>query len=84
MRRPSPWSTGSSPPAHQDARCRTRGPGGRRTFLLTHHGQRVTVYLLRDVLTRVCRQAAFPHATPHQLRHTYTTALVNAGVSLQA
>src|SRR5699024_12881964 len=24
------------------------------------------------------------HVTPHQLRHTYATALVNAGVSLQA
>ena len=58
---------------------------GRPTdFLLTHHGQRVSVYLLRDVLTRVCEQAGVPHTTPHQLRHTYATALVNAGVSLQS
>lgn len=58
---------------------------GRPTeFLLTHHGQRVSVYLLRDVLTRVCEQAGLPHTTPHQLRHTYATALVNAGVSLQS
>ena len=28
--------------------------------------------------------AGLDHITPHQLRHTYATALVNAGVSLQA
>ena len=28
--------------------------------------------------------AGIGHVTPHQLRHTYATALVNAGVSLQA
>ena len=53
-------------------------------FLLTHHGRRVTVYQLRDVMTRVARNAGLPHITPHQLRHTYATALVNAGVSLQS
>ena len=53
-------------------------------FLLTHHGRRVTVYQLRDVLTRVAHDAGLPHTTPHQLRHTYATALVNAGVSLQS
>jgi len=53
-------------------------------FLLTHHGRRLTVYQLRDVLTRVTRDAGLPHITPHQLRHTYATALVNAGVSLQS
>lgn len=53
-------------------------------FLLTHHGRRLTVYQLRDVMTRVTRDAGLPHITPHQLRHTYATALVNAGVSLQS
>lgn len=58
---------------------------GRPTeFLLTHHGRRVTVYYLRDLITRVTRDAGLPHITPHQLRHTYATALVNAGVSLQS
>lgn len=58
---------------------------GRPTeFLLTHHGRRVTVYLLRDLITRVATDAGLPHITPHQLRHTYATALVNAGVSLQS
>lgn len=53
-------------------------------FLLTHHGKRVTVWALRDLLTRVTDDAGLPHTTPHQLRHTYATALVNAGVSLQS
>jgi integrase len=58
---------------------------GRPTdYLLTHHGRRLTVYHLRDVMTRVTRDAGLPHITPHQLRHTYATALVNAGVSLQS
>ena len=58
---------------------------GRPTdFLLTHHGRRLTVDHLRDVLTRVTTDAGLPHITPHQLRHTYATALVNAGVSLQS
>jgi integrase len=58
---------------------------GRPTdYLLTHHGRRLTVDHLRDVLTRVTADAGLPHITPHQLRHTYATALVNAGVSLQS
>lgn len=58
---------------------------GRPTdYLLTHHGRRLTVDHLRDVLTRVTTDGGLPHITPHQLRHTYATALVNAGVSLQS
>jgi integrase len=53
-------------------------------YLLTHHGRRLTVDHLRDVLSRVTTDAGLPHITPHQLRHTYATALVNAGVSLQS
>lgn len=76
-----------------DRICSHRSPGrplrhprtGRPTeFLLTHHGRRVTADQLREVLTRVTQDAGLPHITPHQLRHTYATALVNAGVSLQS
>jgi integrase len=71
----------------------TRSPGrplrhprtGQPTdFLLTHHGKRVSVQALRDELARVAEAAGIDHVTPHQLRHTYATALVNAGVPLQA
>jgi integrase len=53
-------------------------------FLLTHQGRRVSVDTLRAELLRAAGEAGLSGATPHQLRHTYATALINAGVSLQA
>src|SRR6266511_155542 len=53
-------------------------------FLLTHQGRRVSKDVLRDELHRAATQAGLEPVSPHQLRHTYATALVNAGVSLQA
>ena len=53
-------------------------------FLLTHQGRRLSADTLRDELAKVTTQAGLPPVTPHQLRHTYATALVNSGVSLQA
>jgi integrase len=53
-------------------------------FLLTHHGKRLSPEALRAELSRAADQAGLGHVTPHQLRHTYATALVNAGVSLQS
>ncbi|MGH3121767.1 MAG: tyrosine-type recombinase/integrase [Streptosporangiaceae bacterium] len=53
-------------------------------FLLTHQGRRVSAYTLRDELHRAAAEAGLDDVVPHQLRHTYATALVNAGCSLQA
>lgn len=53
-------------------------------FLFTHHGRRLSQNALRAELARSANTAGIGHVTPHQLRHTYATALVNAGVSLQA
>ncbi|HEY2694779.1 MAG TPA: tyrosine-type recombinase/integrase [Pseudonocardiaceae bacterium] len=53
-------------------------------FLFTHHGRRLSQNALRAELDRACQRTGIGHVTPHQLRHTYATALVNAGVSLQA
>ena len=53
-------------------------------FLLTHLGRRVSAAALRDELARACQAAGLPKATPHQLRHTWATALINSGCSLQA
>ncbi len=53
-------------------------------FLFTHHGRRLSQNAVRAELNRAAGQAGLGHITPHQLRHTYATALVNAGVSLQA
>ena len=76
-----------------DRITRTRTPGralphprNRRPtqFLFTHHGRRLSQTAVRKELERSATIAGIGHVTPHQLRHTYATALVNAGVSLQA
>lgn len=56
----------------------------RAQFLFTHHGRRLSQNAVRAELERAADAAGLGHTTPHQLRHTYATALVNAGVSLQA
>jgi len=53
-------------------------------FLLTHQGRRLAADTLREELRRAGAQAGLEAVVPHQLRHTYATALVNAGCSLQA
>ncbi|MGQ0824669.1 MAG: tyrosine-type recombinase/integrase [Actinomycetota bacterium] len=53
-------------------------------FLFTHHGRRLAQQAVRAELARAGRAAGIGHVTPHQLRHTFATAMVNAGVSLQA
>jgi integrase len=53
-------------------------------FLFTHHGRRLSQNAVRAELDRAAEDAGLGHVTSHQLRHTYATAMVNAGVSLQA
>jgi integrase len=53
-------------------------------FLFTHHGKRLSAYALRDELNRAAASTGLGHLHPHQLRHTYATALVNSGCSLQS
>ncbi|PIE25766.1 MAG: integrase [Micrococcales bacterium] len=53
-------------------------------FLFTYLGRRLTQQGVRAELDRAATVAGLGHITSHQLRHTYATALVNAGVSLQA
>lgn len=53
-------------------------------FLLVHQGRRVSACALREELARAARDAGLGKITPHALRHTFATALVNSGCSLQA
>lgn len=53
-------------------------------FLFTHHGRRVSAGTLRDELKRAAEAAGVGPVVPHQLRHTFATALVNSGCSLQS
>lgn len=53
-------------------------------FLFTYLGRRLTQQGIRRELDHATETAGLGHVTSHQLRHTYATALVNAGVSLQA
>lgn len=53
-------------------------------FLFTHHGRRVSSGTLRNELKRASDAAGVGPVVPHQLRHTFATALVNSGCSLQS
>ncbi len=60
-------------------------------FLFVERGRRLSAYRLRHGLDDAVAAAGLRgrdntalHVTPHQLRHTYGTTLVNAGMSLQA
>ncbi len=60
-------------------------------FLFTERGRRLSAYRLRHGLDDAAAAAGLRgrdsqplHVTPHQLRHTYATSLVNAGMSLPA
>jgi integrase len=53
-------------------------------FLFTHHGRRISAGALRFELRRAAEDAGVEPVVPHQLRHTFATALVNAGCSLQS
>jgi site-specific recombinase XerD len=60
-------------------------------FLFTERGRRLTAFRLRRGLGDAAAAAGLRgrdgqtmHVTPHQLRHTYATSLINSGMSLQA
>ncbi len=85
MTRRSPSSIGSITATRSTGQPLAHPRTGRPTqFLFAHHGRRLSQTTVRKELARSAETAGIGHVTPHQLRHTYATALVNAGVSLQA
>ena len=73
-------------------RARPHPRTGRLTdFMFSERGQRLGPWRIRSGLDQAVATAALTGAdnrplrvVPHQLRHTYATTLVNAGMSLQA
>ena len=65
---------------------RTLPPDGASQFLLPRTwGRNVLCTDLRTALHTAAAQAGIPaHIVPHQLRHTYATTMLRAGVSLPA
>lgn len=53
-------------------------------FLFVTGGRRMGQGRIRRHLDRAAAAAGINHVQPHQLRHTYATTLVNAGMSLEA
>ena len=53
-------------------------------FLFSRQGRRLSPQVVRRELAEAATEAGLGPVVPHQLRHTYATALVNAGCSLQA
>ena len=86
--------------ANFDAWMAQRGPqralahprhGQPADFLFVERGRRLSAFRLRHGLDQAIAVAGLTgrdcqplRVTPHQLRHTYGTSLVNAGMSLQA
>ena len=64
----------------------TLSPAADNRFLLPYRASRVTLCQdLRRALTQAASRAGIAaHIVPHQLRHTYATTMLRAGVSLPA
>jgi integrase len=53
-------------------------------FLMVHYGRRISDHAMRAELRRAAVEVGLDGATPHQLRHTYATALEVSDVAADA
>ena len=58
--------------------------GAPTDFLFVEHGHQLGPVRVRNALNHAARDAGLSGVTPHRLRHTYGTELINAGMSLPA
>ncbi|MDE3110741.1 MAG: tyrosine-type recombinase/integrase, partial [Acidobacteriota bacterium] len=83
------WTPGNGEVRELIARLRflaTLSPAADNRFLLPYRASRATLCQdLRRALTQAASRAGIAvHIVPHQLRHTYATTMLRAGVSLPA
>jgi len=58
--------------------------GDQKPLLMRSNGRRVRYYKIRKTLIELSQRLSCPPIRAHQLRHTYATELLRAGVSLPA
>jgi integrase len=78
------WGRAAMPPSLADYLMETRGTRGDDEFIASTNGQDMLSYhVLYKGLRKLCRDLDLPIVTPHELRHSCTELMVEAGASAE-
>lgn len=67
-----------------DTRPRYPGSDSNAALFLTARGKRLTDRGIRSIVDRAARQAGLPHVSPHMLRHSFATHLLEGGADVRS